>query len=107
MTPTSEERRAKATGLRELAHDNQGEPGPMRMRHVMEEGTCILGTVGLPPLLTFLSLPCCARDEHAGCVLRLLNPCPCCRQARWGFFLVYLRFGHETVGEDSAGICAR
>lgn len=48
MTTTSKERREVAAGLRELAHDNQGELGPMRMRHVMEEGTRILGTVGLP-----------------------------------------------------------
>lgn len=48
MTPTSDERREAAARLRALAHDNQGVLEPMRMRHVMEEGTRILGTVGLP-----------------------------------------------------------
>lgn len=45
---SSEERREVAASLRELAHDNQGVLGVVRMRHVMDEGTRILGTVGLP-----------------------------------------------------------
>lgn len=45
---TSEERREIAARLRKLAHDNQGVLGAVRMRHVIDEGTRILGTVGLP-----------------------------------------------------------
>jgi len=48
MTPTSDERREIATKLRALAHDNQGLLGAWQMRRVMDEGTRILGTVGLP-----------------------------------------------------------
>ena len=45
---TSDERRDVAAKLRALAHDNQGLLGAVRMRRVMDEGTRILGTVGLP-----------------------------------------------------------
>ncbi len=46
--PTSDERREIAAKLRALAHDNQGLLGARQMRRVMDEGTRILGTVGLP-----------------------------------------------------------
>ena len=46
--PTSDERREVAERLRALAHDNQGLLGAWQMRRVMDEGTRILGTVGLP-----------------------------------------------------------
>lgn len=46
--PTSDERREIAAKLRALAHDNQGLLGAWQMRRVMDEGTRILGTVGLP-----------------------------------------------------------
>lgn len=45
---TSNERREVAEKLRALAHDNQGVLGFARMHHVMDEGTRILGTIGLP-----------------------------------------------------------
>lgn len=45
---TSEERREIAARLRTLAHDNQGSLGVVRLQHVMEAGTRILGTAGLP-----------------------------------------------------------
>lgn len=48
MKPTSEERREIAARLRTLAHDNQGLLGAVRMQYVVEVGTRILGTAGLP-----------------------------------------------------------
>lgn len=47
MKTTSKERREVAEKLRALAHDNQGVLGFGRLHHVMDEGTRILGTVGL------------------------------------------------------------
>ena len=45
---SNEERREIAARLRTLAHDNQGSLGALRMQYVVEAGTRILGTVGLP-----------------------------------------------------------
>lgn len=48
-----------------------------------------------------LALSIDARTEAVGCGG---NWTPVCTNR---FFFAYLRYGHETIGKDSTGICAR